>query len=114
VTPLRSSKARPGQFWNQIDPHHFVSPFRCDDDPAIAVFTVDSFDNDLEEEMSSSSPESTNQPAAIETIGFGLFLFVAGVVLLTQKLGWLPAGSDWFFPVLLIAWGASELYQCMR
>jgi hypothetical protein len=80
------------------------------------VFTVVCFGDELEEEMASSPPESTNQPAAIEkkTIGFGLFLFVAGVVLLAEKLGWLPAGSDWLFPVLLIAWGASELYQRMR
>jgi hypothetical protein len=44
-------------------------------------------------------------------IGFGLFLLVAGLVLLAERMGWFPAGADWFFPVLLIAWGASELYR---
>jgi hypothetical protein len=65
--------------------------------------------------MASSPSEPINHPKAVEkkSIGFGLFLLVAGVFLLAEKLGWLPYGSDWLFPVLLIAWGASELYQRM-
>jgi hypothetical protein len=47
-------------------------------------------------------------------IGFGLFLLLAGGVLLAERLGLLPAGTDWLFPVILIAWGAGELYQRMK
>jgi hypothetical protein len=48
------------------------------------------------------------------SIGWGVFLLLAGVVLLTEKLGWLPNGADWLLPVILIAWGASELYRHLR
>ena len=48
------------------------------------------------------------------SIGFALFLLLAGLVLLGQRLGWLPGQFDWLFPVILIAWGASEIYQRMR
>jgi hypothetical protein len=47
-------------------------------------------------------------------IGFGLFLVLAGLALLAEKLGWLPVHGDWLFPALLIAWGAGELYQRLR
>ncbi len=47
-------------------------------------------------------------------IGWGVFLLLAGSVLLAEKLGWLPGGADWLFPVILIAWGASELYRHQR
>lgn len=44
-------------------------------------------------------------------IGFGLFLLLAGIVLLAERFGWLSAKVDWLFPVILIVWGASELYK---
>jgi hypothetical protein len=44
-------------------------------------------------------------------IGFGMFLLIAGLALLAERLGWLPEGSDWLFPAVLIAWGLGELYQ---
>ena len=44
-------------------------------------------------------------------IGFALFLVLAGLVLLAERLGWLSNGFDWLFPVVLIAWGFSELYE---
>ena len=47
-------------------------------------------------------------------IGFGFFLLLAGLALLAEKFGWLPSGTDWLFPVILIAWGAAELYQRLR
>ncbi|MDE2385793.1 MAG: hypothetical protein KGO53_14355 [Alphaproteobacteria bacterium] len=43
-------------------------------------------------------------------IGFGLFLLLAGLVLLAERIGWLPIGTDWLLPAILIAWGASEVY----
>lgn len=53
------------------------------------------------------SPESPQSKG----IGFGLFLLLCGLALLAEKLGWLPDGSDWVFPAILIAWGASEIYS---
>lgn len=47
-------------------------------------------------------------------IGFGLFLLLAGLALLGERLGWLPEGLDWLFPAILIAWGASELYSRLK
>jgi hypothetical protein len=44
-------------------------------------------------------------------IGFGLFIFLAGCALLAERVGWLPATTDWLLPAILIAWGLSELYQ---
>lgn len=44
-------------------------------------------------------------------IGFGVFLVLAGLVLLAERLGWLSNGFDWLFPIVLIAWGLSEFYE---
>ncbi|NJM82636.1 MAG: hypothetical protein HC844_09135 [Tabrizicola sp.] len=44
-------------------------------------------------------------------IGFALFLVLAGLVLLAERLGWVPNDFDWLFPVILIAWGFGELYR---
>lgn len=44
-------------------------------------------------------------------IGFALFLLLAGLLLLAERLGWVPIDFDWLFPIILIAWGAGELYQ---
>jgi hypothetical protein len=49
-------------------------------------------------------------PSERRGIGFGLFLVLAGGVLLAERVGWLPASTDWLLPTILIAWGASELY----
>jgi hypothetical protein len=43
-------------------------------------------------------------------IGFALFLVLAGLVLLAERLGWVPVNFDWLFPIILVAWGAGELY----
>lgn len=57
------------------------------------------------------SDTSNTTPRTRAGIGWGLFLLLAGGILLAEKLGWLPIGTDWLFPVVLIAWGASELYK---
>jgi hypothetical protein len=44
-------------------------------------------------------------------IGFPVFLVLAGLALLAERVGWLPNGFDWLFPVVLIAWGLSEFYE---
>lgn len=44
-------------------------------------------------------------------IGFARFLILAGLILLGERLGWIPHGMDWLFPVILLAWGAGELYR---
>ncbi|MGB8813920.1 MAG: hypothetical protein WCC57_12115, partial [Paracoccaceae bacterium] len=58
-----------------------------------------------------NNPQNQSPPNARKGIGFGLFLVLAGAVLLAERFGWLPSGSDWFFPAILIAWGVGELYQ---
>jgi len=58
------------------------------------------------------TPQTNSKPSG--SIGWGVFLLLAGGVLLAEKLGWLPDGADWLFPVILIAWGASELYRHTR
>ena len=54
------------------------------------------------------------QPPRNGGIGFGLFLVLAGVVMLGERLGWFPSGTDWLFPAILIAWGASEIYRRLK
>lgn len=56
-------------------------------------------------------PQDLHPQNSRKGIGFGLFLVLAGVVLLAERFGWLPSATDWFFPAVLIAWGAGELYQ---
>lgn len=43
-------------------------------------------------------------------IAFGVFLLLAGSVLLAERVGWLQIHTDWLLPAILIAWGASEVY----
>ena len=63
------------------------------------------------------NPYSTNPTSHGEQrphqggIGFALFLVLAGLALLAERLGWLSDGFDWLFPIVLISWGLSELYQ---
>jgi hypothetical protein len=66
-------------------------------------------------EIAMPDPQNTlpNQMPHAERrgIGFGLFIFFAGCALLAERVGWLPASTDWLLPAILIAWGLSELYQ---
>ncbi len=61
-------------------------------------------------ERQSGTPDNRAGPQP-KGIGFGIFLLLAGISLLGEKLGWFPQQFDWVFPAILIAWGASELYQ---
>ncbi len=60
--------------------------------------------------------QDTNLPSTGHKpkIGFGLFLLLAGFVMLGQRAGWVPPQFDWFIPAVLLAWGASELYRQLR
>lgn len=57
------------------------------------------------------SAQHETQSVPQGSFGFGLFLLLSGVVLLAERTGWLPKDTDWLFPVILIAWGASEVYR---
>lgn len=60
-----------------------------------------------------SSPPPSPSRSDRGGIGFALFLVLAGLILLAERLGWIPQGMDWLFPVILLAWGASELYRSL-
>lgn len=47
-------------------------------------------------------------------IGFGVFLVLVGGVMLGERLNILPGNVDWLFPVILIAWGAGEIWSRTR
>lgn len=59
-----------------------------------------------------AKPET--EPPRTKGIGFGVFLVVAGLALLSERLGWVSPNADWLFPAILIAWGASEIYQRLK
>lgn len=61
-----------------------------------------------------STVQSAKTEGSPKGIGFGLFLLAAGCVLLAQQFGVLPKSIDWFFPLILVVWGASELYQRLK
>ncbi|MFO1202869.1 MAG: hypothetical protein U1E58_09575 [Tabrizicola sp.] len=65
---------------------------------------------DRSEPVTTRSP-SPGQEAEKGSIGFALFLILAGLILLAERMGWIPHGMDWLFPVILLAWGAGELYR---
>lgn len=67
--------------------------------------------SDTDARTNPASPPSGTERQHHGGIGFALFLVLAGLVLLAERLGWLPNGFDWLFPIVLIAWGLSELYQ---
>jgi hypothetical protein len=70
----------------------------------------------LENAMTNDSDPKSAMKTQLQPrgIGFGLFLLLTGLVLLAERLGWLPTGADWLFPVILIAWGTSELYRSQQ
>ena len=43
-------------------------------------------------------------------IGCGVFLLVAGLILLAKELRLIPYNCDWLWPAILIAWGSGTLY----
>jgi hypothetical protein len=57
-----------------------------------------------------NSPPSHKPHSKWRAISFGPFLIVAGAILLAERMGWLPLNADWLLPIILIAWGASEVY----
>lgn len=65
-------------------------------------------------EINKSDAHKPDAPAQPRGIGFGLFLVLAGLALLGERLGWLPQRFDWLFPAILIAWGAGEIFQRLR
>ena len=44
-------------------------------------------------------------------IGCGVFLLLAGLVLLAKEAGWIPFNADWLLPCILIAWGCGLIYK---
>lgn len=56
-------------------------------------------------------PSAATRPTESGGIGFALFLVLAGLILLAERLGWIPPDLDWLFPVILLAWGAGELFR---
>jgi hypothetical protein len=49
-----------------------------------------------------------------EGLGWGIFLVLVGIGLLADAMGWLPANTEWFLPVVLIAWGAAKIYSAAQ
>ena len=46
--------------------------------------------------------------------GFAVFILIAGIALLAERLGWIPADVKWGFPTVLIAFGVSMLLPHFR
>ena len=57
-----------------------------------------------------SSPPSSGSPP----IGFGIFLLIAGLALLAERMGWMPNDIEWGLPLVLITWGLSTLIEKLR
>jgi len=43
------------------------------------------------------------------SFGLAVFILIAGIALLAERLGWIPAELKWGFPAVLIAFGVSML-----
>lgn len=49
-----------------------------------------------------------------EGIGCGVFLLLAGLLMLGKELGWIPFNAEWLLPAILIAWGCGLIYKELR
>jgi len=58
--------------------------------------------------MSSNSNDDSH-----DGIGCGVFLLVAGLILLAKELRLIPYNTDWLWPAILIAWGCGILYKAL-
>ena len=63
--------------------------------------------------MATGQPPSKSSDSAAENIGCGLFLLIAGVVLLAERMKWIPA-VDWLLPAVLVSCGVGMLVQAIR
>jgi hypothetical protein len=61
--------------------------------------------NILEINMSNSSKPS---------LGWAVFILIAGVALLAERLGWIPSDVQWGLPAVLIAFGVTMLYSYFK
>lgn len=46
--------------------------------------------------------------------GTGLFLVIAGIALLAERMGWISTEVKWGLPVFLVAAGASALHTYFK
>ena len=61
------------------------------------------------DEVKKKSAEDTS-----EGIGCGVFLLLAGLLMLGKELGWIPFNAEWLFPAILIAWGCGTIYKALK
>ena len=48
------------------------------------------------------------------SLGFAVFIFIAGIALLAERLGWIPADIKWGLPAVLIAFGVGMLFSYFK
>lgn len=50
---------------------------------------------------------NSNKPS----FGWAVFILIAGIALLAERLGWIPSDVQWGLPAVLIAFGVTMLYS---
>jgi hypothetical protein len=53
---------------------------------------------------------SSNKPS----LGWAVFILIAGIALLAERLGWIPSDVKWGLPAVLIAFGVTMLFSYFR
>jgi len=53
---------------------------------------------------------SDNKPS----LGWAVFILIAGVALLAERLGWIPGDIKWGLPAVLIAFGVAMLFSYFK
>jgi len=48
------------------------------------------------------------------SLGWAVFILIAGVALLAERLGWIPRDVQWGLPAVLIAFGVAMLYSYFK
>ncbi|MBL8505600.1 MAG: hypothetical protein JNJ51_04495, partial [Methylobacillus glycogenes] len=55
-----------------------------------------------------------NEPNNKPSLGFSIFLIIAGLAFLAEQLGWIPSDFRWGLPAILIAIGFSMLFSYFK
>lgn len=54
--------------------------------------------------------KASKSPVDAGSIGFSLFFFIAGALMLAERMGWIP-DTKWGVPVVLMLMGTVGLYN---
>lgn len=58
--------------------------------------------------------QPAHSDAPWEGLGVGLFALAAGVLLIAERLGWIPSNVPWGWPLVLLVFGVVTVARALK